>query len=260
MGKKYDRKSIENDVCKALKEDINSFYTNSFLQYTSNLIGEDVLAVDFIAELIYSSINSFRNIGGVIRKKPFYTGTHNGTTKGGEGENEKKVAIALYNSKNTNWKSFGKIIDYEVPLKELRKSKFGKIDIIAIKNDTIKLIELKIREETLLRAIIEIYTYYSLLKNTNSCERFIEDYKKCGVLDKGKDYKFQPIILADENSLCGKQIKEIANGGKQWPNLHKLIKEEFKFGFYTFNNEKLCFNDCRPSFTKSIEIKEHIIK
>lgn len=63
----------------------------------------------------------------------------------------------------------GYIFDYQTPLKETRNDSYGKIDLLGYNTDDkcYSVIELKYRpsgsEETLLRCVLEAYTYYKLL-------------------------------------------------------------------------------------------------
>ena len=63
----------------------------------------------------------------------------------------------------------GYIFDYQTPLKETRNDSYGKIDLLGYNQDDkcYSVIELKYRpsgsEETLLRCVLEAYTYYKLL-------------------------------------------------------------------------------------------------
>ena len=58
----------------------------------------------------------------------------------------------------------GEVIDYQVPLKSKQSDRAGKIDLMTFDESTgiLRLIELKApkSKETLLRCVLEIYTYY----------------------------------------------------------------------------------------------------
>jgi len=64
---------------------------------------------------------------------------------------------------NKIYPNIGKILDYQVPLKDVQGTKAGKIDLISLKEEenVLYLIELKNNKsiETLLRCILEIMTY-----------------------------------------------------------------------------------------------------
>ena len=124
------------------------------------------------------------------------------------------MAIAIYNS-DTEY-CFGKVFDYQIPLKESRKDRFGEIDLVAQSGSSIKLLELKIDgkgKETLLRALLEIYTYYKLL--VGSVKKFITDF------DLSADAYFQPGILTERTSLSGQTLSNL----NAFPNMSALVSE-----------------------------------
>ena len=67
-------------------------------------------------------------------------------------------------------------------IKDKKTDEYGRIDLLSIDdvNKSVKLIELKIKPnndnngETLLRALLEIYTYYKLI--SNSYHKLLVDY------------------------------------------------------------------------------------
>lgn len=74
----------------------------------------------------------------------------------------------------------GKVLDYQTPLKDKQDDKAVKIDIVSYNKDikTVYLLELKIEDskETMLRCVLEIYTYLKTLDAINFCP--ILDYRK----------------------------------------------------------------------------------
>ena len=90
-------------------------------------------------------------------------------------------------------KDLGYIFDYQTPLKAARSDSYGKIDLLGYNTDDkyYSVIELKYRpsgsDETLLRCVLEAYTYYKLLDldqivSTDSHEgisvlRYLKGYK-----------------------------------------------------------------------------------
>lgn len=235
--------------------------------------------VEVIAEILLKNYEPFRNIGtGIkIRSKWCDTYNHNGELPAEKTRlTEKRLAIALFNEKQF---CFGNIFDYEVPLKANEDDVFGKIDLVALheekENKSIKLIELKIKSsETLLRAVVEIYTYCKLIAQFR--EIFLADYHKKitesvnnapSLENLQKDFHFQPVILSDNNSMSGEMMRDIG----KYPSLRKLILEinkEFKnelneFEFYGYNynanNEPFIFKDNIPLLKDSLKITKHNI-
>ena len=87
-------------------------------------------------------------------------------------------------AKNLLWTCIGhlgNVFDFQVPLKAKITDSAGKIDLISLTNDksTAYIIELKTennKRETLLRAVLEIHTYYCQLNKGNFINSF-EEYK-----------------------------------------------------------------------------------
>lgn len=216
--------------------DVNLFYQQPFVKYKGSSY------MDIISKVLIDRYDAINNIGeNIVARESSFNANHNGTSDAkGSGYTEKRLAIALYNAKREY--SFGKIFDYEVPLKGKNIDKYGNVDLVAVKGDKIKLIELKIRhhkgcnDETLLRALLEIYTYYKILSKTKI--KFIEDFS--GKLDKRNNYVFQPAILAENGSLVIKHIEDTKKGKYKYLKvLINRMEEEIciPFEYYAYKYE-----------------------
>ena len=93
-----------------------------------------------------------------------------------QGTNRKEEILAKLLFYQREVSGLGYIFDYQTPLKATRNDSYGKIDLLGYNTDDkcYSVIELKYRpsgsEETLLRCVLEAYTYYKLLdiKQINS--------------------------------------------------------------------------------------------
>ena len=106
----------------------------------------------------------------------------------------------------------GYIFDYQTPLKKIQNDSYGKIDLLGYNTDDecYSVIELKYRpsgsEETLLRCVLEAYTYYKLL----DLKQIKADVAHEGInnLKKLSEYKHtdkaELVVLFDEKS-CTKE-------------------------------------------------------
>jgi len=122
--------------------------------------------------------------------------------------NRKEEILAKLLFYQGNIDGLGYIFDYQTPLKETQNDSYGKIDLLGYNQDDecYSVIELKYRpsgsEETLLRCVLEAYTYYKLLdiKQIESAVSHdgIQDLKKL------PEYKYtneaELVILFDEKS------------------------------------------------------------
>ena len=117
-------------------------------------------------------------------------------------------------------KGLGKIIDYQIPLKNKLYNNAGKIDLLFFDENTsdLNLTELKYEGnlDTLLRTILEIYTYYKIIDKDKLIKEF-EKYKKIKV----KQIKSN--ILLWENSLAYNELLEINENKRK--NLKQLIEK-----------------------------------
>ena len=105
-------------------------------------------------------------------------------------------------------KDLGYIFDYQTPLKKVRSNSYGKIDLLGYnsKDKCYSIIELKYRpsgsEETLLRCVLEAYTYYKLF-DLNQIES-AQDHKGITELRALNNYEHtknaELVILFDEKS------------------------------------------------------------
>ena len=229
--KVYKEADVRKGVQTKLKENPNSFYREALLNYKGKTVDSDTLLTEVIADELIKNYDQVSKIGRntPIRKTKSFNREHVGvaTVKariqrfGYLGYNEKLLAIALYNSKQSY--CLGDIFDYEVPIKEVQTDKHGRVDLVSTDalNHSVKLIELKIKppndnnDETLLRALLEIYTYYKLI--SDSYGKFLEDYK----LSTKEYQRFQPAILTDKHALSGQALLNL----KKHPRLQALISK-----------------------------------
>ncbi len=122
--------------------------------------------------------------------------------------NRKEEILAKLLFYQRNVKDLGYIFDYQTPLKAVRSDSYGKIDLLGYnsKDKCYSIIELKYRpsgsDETLLRCVLEAYTYYKLF-NLNQIES-AQDHNGITELRALKDYKHtknaELVILFDEKS------------------------------------------------------------
>ena len=124
--------------------------------------------------------------------------------------------MKLFDSSKNRGKVFdiiGKIIDYQTPLKNVRGDKAGKIDLLAYNENekTLRILELKRPDskETMLRCVLEAYTYLKIVDRT----KLLKDFG----LPENTIIKACPFVFYD-----GEQYQEMQ---KNKENLGKLIKK-----------------------------------
>jgi len=126
-----------------------------------------------------------------INRINYSVSTHGGQHNGDTNRAEEIFAIHL---KGKKLEKLGFVIEYQVPLKEKLSDDAGKIDLITYANESVYIVELKYigNKETLLRAILEIWTYYKQLNKVNFLNSFnlmkqnkTEDIRKAVLLSVG---------------------------------------------------------------------------
>ena len=212
MSKKYSREetieTIKNAIETAMKNDIATIYNDKCINWKGKTNDKNAeLYSEIIAkELLRNKIvELFSKIPIISREN--YRVEHDGETENQTNRKEEMFAKKLF----TDYKSgnglnkIGRIINYQVPLKKIQNDVAGKIDLVSYnknKSEEIAyLIELKHKanEETLLRCVLEIATYYQLLNKDN----FKESYPEL----KNSDIKKGILVFKDSSQH--NEIKEI---------------------------------------------------
>ena len=174
--------------------------------------------VDYLVEHIDEFKKGLSKIK-VTRKDPYKTKSHNGISdfnfnKRPKGERrEEKIAHAMYCQYKGKPAVFGKILDYQVPLKNTSEDKgLGKIDLLSVKNGSkpkskkIYFLELKKdyleddSKETLLRCVLEAYTYSQIIDKEKLCADFNLPLEK----EDNNEFIIAPLVYKDnhfENQL-----------------------------------------------------------
>lgn len=179
----YTKLDIINEVAVKVKQ-IDQLYKSRIINYKGKTVDTDEHFTEVIAEELLKIVIKKRleNIIEMVREKGYRVASHNGvvTTEHSEensNRKEERYAIQLFNLSKDGivFNHIGRILDYQVPLKNSNADKgLGKIDLISVTDDHIFLLEFKIKqnEETILRCVLEIATYYQQLSKS----KFLESY------------------------------------------------------------------------------------
>lgn len=161
-----------------------------------------------------------------------------------QGTNRKEEILAKLLFYQRKVDGLGYIFDYQTPLKETQNDSYGKIDLLGYNTDDkyYSVIELKYRpsgsDETLLRCVLEAYTYYKLLDLDQIVST--DSHEGISVLRNLKGYKHtknaELVILFDEKACT-------ANDGGYKTNLMLRL------------NPKDIANAVYPS--KTVESQQH---
>ena len=220
---KTDKKN-NNEKTKKVKQEDNyievkrfaaNFYKAPIVNYKGKVTGSKDLYSEVIAETLIND-NFIKDWLNLIPVRPeHFKINHPNTDENVDAlkiTNRKEEILAKLLFYQGNVDGLGYIFDYQTPLKATQNDSYGKIDLLGYNKDDkcYSVIELKYRpsgsEETLLRCVLEAYTYYRLLdiKQIKSAR----GHEGIQQLKKLPGYKHtneaELVVLFDERS-CAKE-------------------------------------------------------
>lgn len=215
MARGYNGEEIV-ERCDEAGEDISNFYKQAFVNYRGKTLDTDKPYTEVVAEWCLRNLDRFVSMP-TIRREASYNAHHDGTTaKADSTRNEERIAMALFRQSRDKGPldHLGKIIDYQIPLKNKREDSAGKIDLLAYDGATLHLLELKDEDspETMLRCVLEGYTY----ERTVDWNKLIVDFKN--------EFESAPTSFA-ANPLVFEHGAQHQEYLEERPQLHRLMQE-----------------------------------
>ena len=216
----------KDEIIKKLevaKSEMWKFYSQDFVNYRGKTSDKERdYYTEIIAEWLLDNIELFNDIKMISRENSYKVDSHDGKIKNEKSEREEEIiAMKLFDSSQNQGKVFdiiGKIIDYQTPLKNVRGDKAGKIDLLAYNENeeekTLRILELKKpdSEETMLRCVLEAYTYLKVVDK----DKLLKDFG----LPEDTEIKACPFVFYDGEQH--QEMKEIKDSRK---NLGELIEK-----------------------------------
>ncbi|MDO4545179.1 MAG: hypothetical protein Q4C25_03395 [Bacillota bacterium] len=182
MSIKYNYNEIIDMIGAKIDEDAGSFYRNKAVNYRGEVRHSDEKYSEVVAKHIYDLEKQGKGLKidkvdhskeketiGILHKREHIS--FNNTNR-----NEENIAKSMVKQRSKFISKTGKemeAVDYQVPVNRVYHSGDGKIDLIAKGDHRVTICELKDNksEETLLRALLEIETYFRKVSE--------EKLKKC---------------------------------------------------------------------------------
>ena len=218
MGKKYSKNEILEEI-----QDMGNFYKRKVVNYRGTTSDSKEYYTEVVAEWILKNIYLFDYIKPITREKSYKVDSHDGKNKDKDSNREEeKIAMKLFDLSQNQGKVFdviGKIIDYQTPLKDIQTDKAGKIDLLAYNENeeekTLRILELKKpdSEETMLRCVLEAYTYLKVVDK----DKLLKDFglqkntkiKACPFVFYGKEQYKEMQAIKDDRENLGKLIEKL---------------------------------------------------
>jgi hypothetical protein len=181
MPVKYTKDEIINNYLKNFltEQSICNLYAENFINWTGIVKSGNEKYSEVIAEqlLLPENLKLLESISVVKRTGRYKAGREYKEIDKSSPRIEEQTARSM---KGKNYRGIGTIIDYQTPLKNERNDKsgrsIGKIDLLSWDEESQSLfvIEFKLRKspETLLRCVLEAYTYWKTVNHEKLAENF----------------------------------------------------------------------------------------
>lgn len=159
MPIQYDKKAVLEMCADAMKNPA-LFYTQNLVNYQGICSDAQVPYTEIIAEFLIDHLPEFTDgITQIHRTASYCTPTHMGEFAPSSNRTEELTAMKMFNAckSGAQYAKVGKILDYQVPLKNKRSDQAGKIDLLAYDGNVLRVLELKKpdTQETMLRCVLE---------------------------------------------------------------------------------------------------------
>jgi ribonuclease J len=208
----YSKETIRNTIIGVAKSAPETLYNEHYVK-TPDKTDCGVRVNEVVAEVLLANIDALSKIKMDTREY-YKAQSHEELARIAKTEGKPKesnqheqwLAKSLYHEEITG---LGKILDFQVPIQSVRA---GKVDLLSHDNEknVAHLIELKIpdSQETLLRCVLEIYTYWCIANK----EKLLHDFEISGAeLRKGVLIyeSSRPHLDFDECTMVRKLMNEL---------------------------------------------------
>ena len=197
----YTREDVISK-CRIAIKDISIFYKQGFINYRGRTTDTNELYNEVISKFVCDNLDVFRSIPCITRVSSYKVEGHDGEYSENSNRLEEITAMKMFNQckDGSKFDYIGKIIDYQIPLKNVRDDDVGKIDLLSVCGNTIFVLELKNEDsiETMLRCVLEGYTYLK----TVDCDKLRQDYNIVEI----EQIKASPLVF--RNMAQWKEMQE----------------------------------------------------
>lgn len=266
--KDFDKKEIIEGLKKLQGFELySSVYVASDKETSKDsfvISGTENLLIEIVAKYVYDNKIDLSYKNKLKKGKDFDYNDHEGYATEKSNYEEKMICRNWFNNGfYDEIKKYGEVIDYESNLIKYTKTN---IDLISYNKGTksLYLIEVKGKgtkkdgkliinsQESLLRCILEIETYYETLKNNGLLKGFIENTcsaikRDCFEKDRSSlnEDNIKLLILVPKESFAHKMFGD----KEKYPYVHKLLKEKYTNIFVDF------YENEQEIFTNKLKIK-----
>ncbi|MBR6313131.1 MAG: hypothetical protein IKR49_00635 [Clostridia bacterium] len=158
---------------ETLSSDLSNLYKDPCINYRGQTTDTGEPYTEVIAAWLLAHLSLLDTIRPITRQSSYCVAGHDGIPEHPDSNREEEL-IAMAMKRQGVLPLVGQVLDYQTPLKNRRKDKAGKIDLLAFDGTTLRILELKEPDskETMLRCVLEGYTY---LKTVDQ-EKLLTDF------------------------------------------------------------------------------------
>lgn len=165
----YSRKDYLKNLEKSLEKDgASGLYSIDEVNYVGITKDTKELYTEVFAEWLLENQGLLEGIEEHRRELKYRIPGHEQREIPNSNRQEEIIAIKLYKSRDSEkvlHAGFGRILDYQIPLKISQQDSAGKIDLLSQDGSDVLILELKKPDskETMLRCVLEAYTYSKMV-------------------------------------------------------------------------------------------------
>lgn len=237
----------KDDILKVIENREEYLYKKKAVNYHGHFDDETLRYTEYIAQYILQHEDFFDEVKARndIRQGNFKMDTHKVFAEDEpcvlDRREEEWIAKEIYNKKDIE--NLGKVLDYQVPLKNPGAGEsnagLGKIDLLSFNKEKEELTILELKRpntyETLLKCILEIYTYYCMVEkrvpvlvNEFDVQRVRKFNKAVLIFDGEVSQPYKDLMNKEDNKYALQLMKKLGVGCYVLDSEAYLKAKEFK--------------------------------
>lgn len=212
---------LREKICEAA-ENMPAFYKAKFVNYKGVTTDTREPYTEVVAGHMLEHPELLAGIPKIYREQTYKTPGHDGHVENPDSPRQEEVLAKRLFRREVG--ALGRVLDYQVPIKNVRGDEAGKVDLVSDDGEHFHLVELKKpgADETLLRCVLEILTYRAQIDEEHLLESFQEDLS-------GEARSVEPAVLIFRQGRAAAELQEVRSGAR--PRLAALME---RYGVQVF--------------------------
>ena len=196
-------------------EHMPAFYQADFVSYIGVTTDTRELCTEVAAGYLLEHPELLAGIPKIFRERTYKTPGHDGRVDNPDSPRREEVLAKSLFRREVG--ALGRVLDYQVPIKNVRDDAAGKVDLVSDDGEHFYLLELKKPDtgETLLRCVLEILTYRAQIDEEHLLESFQGDLP-------GEARSVEPAVLIFRQGQAAKDLRAVRAGTR--PRLAALME------------------------------------